>query len=78
LKSVFEIIFSIVAFMRYWAGMHSKDTQRMISMGVNLMVNTTMKLMRRRGDIVIPLTIREVESEDDDGETSEDKMEREP
>lgn len=68
LNNVFEVIFSAVAFMRYWAGMHSEDTQRMISMGVNLMVNTAMKLMRRRGDASVPLTIREVESEDDEME----------
>jgi membrane protein implicated in regulation of membrane protease activity len=33
LKSVFKIIFSVVSFMHYWAGMHSEDTQRMISIG---------------------------------------------
>jgi hypothetical protein len=42
------------------------------------MVNTAMKLMRRRGDIAIPLTIREVESDDDDGETLDDEMENDP
>jgi hypothetical protein len=68
-----EIIFSSIAFMHYWAGMHSEDTQKMISMGVNLMVSTTMNLMRRRGDTAVPLTIWEVESEDDDEEASEDK-----
>jgi hypothetical protein len=41
------------------------------------MVNTAMKLMRRRGDVAIPLTIREVESDDDDGETLDDEMENE-
>jgi hypothetical protein len=48
--------------------MHSEDTQRIISMRVNLMMNTAMKLMRRRGDASVPLTIREVESEDDEME----------
>jgi hypothetical protein len=32
----------------------------------------------KEGRHCYPLTIREVESEDDDGETSEDKMESEP
>jgi hypothetical protein len=49
--------------------MHSEDTQRMISMDVNLIVNTTVKLMRRRRDAAVPMMIREVESEDEDGET---------
>jgi hypothetical protein len=56
--------------------MHSEETQKMISMGVNLMVNTTMKLMRR-GDAVVPLMIREVESNTDDEEILEDRVESE-
>jgi hypothetical protein len=54
LKNIFEVIFSVFALMHYWVGMHSEETQKMISMAVNLMVNTTMKLMRRRGDTTVP------------------------
>jgi hypothetical protein len=44
--------------------MQSEDTQRMISMGVNLMVNTAMKLMRERSNSAVPLTSRDVAQEE--------------
>jgi hypothetical protein len=76
LKNIFEVIFSAFALMRYWAGLHLEETQKMISMGVNLMVNTAMKLMRR-GNTVVPLTTREMESNAYDEEISEDGVESE-
>jgi hypothetical protein len=66
MRNVFEATFSVVSFMRYWAGMQLEDTQRMISMGVNLMVNTAMKLMRGRSNSAVPLTIRDVAQEEDE------------
>jgi hypothetical protein len=66
LRNVFEATFSVVSFMRYWTGMQSEDTQRMISMGVNLMVNTAMKLMHGRSNSAVPLTIRDVAQEEDE------------
>jgi hypothetical protein len=54
--------------MRYWTGMQLEDTQMMILMGVNLMVNTAMKLMRGRSNMTVPLTIRDVAQEEADGE----------
>jgi hypothetical protein len=58
--------------------MHSEETQRMILMGVNLMVSTSMNLTRRRSDVDVPLIIKEVESEDEDGEEAVDEMDSEP
>jgi hypothetical protein len=46
----------------------------MISMGVNLMVNTAMKLMRGRSNSAVPLTIRDVAQEE--GEEVENPMVR--
>jgi hypothetical protein len=74
LRNIFEATFSVVSFMRYWAGMQSEETQRMISMGVNLMVNTAMKLMRGRSNSAVPLTIRDVAQEE--GEEVENPMVR--
>jgi hypothetical protein len=54
--------------MCYWTGMQLEDTQMMILMGVNLMVNTAMKLMRGRSNMTVPLTIRDVAQEEADGE----------
>jgi hypothetical protein len=64
--------------MHYWTDMHSEETQRMILMGVNLMVSTSMNLTRRRSDVAVPLIIKEVESEDEDGEEAVDEMDSEP
>jgi hypothetical protein len=48
--------------------MQSEDTQKMISMDVNLMVSTAMKLMCKRSESAVPLTTRGVDQEDDDDE----------
>jgi hypothetical protein len=59
--------------------MQSEDTQKMISMGVNLMVSTAMKLMCKRSDSAVPLTIRGMDQEDDDDEeNSVVRMEEDP
>jgi hypothetical protein len=59
--------------------MQSEDTQKMISMGVNLMVSTVMKLMCKRSDSAVPLTIRGMDQEDDDDEeNSVVRMEEDP
>jgi hypothetical protein len=68
LKTVFEIILCYCFYTllsRYAFGGYAE----MISMDVNLIVNMTVKLMRRRRDAAVPMMIREVESEDEDGET---------
>jgi hypothetical protein len=44
---VCEIIFYAIALMRYWSGLHPEETQRMIDVGVNLMMKTAMHLVKR-------------------------------
>jgi hypothetical protein len=51
----------------------------MILMGVNLMVNTAMKLMRGRSNSTVPLTIRDVaQEEDEEVENPVVRMEEDP
>jgi hypothetical protein len=57
IQSVCEIIFYAMALMWYWAGLHPKETQRMIDIGVNLMMKTSMRLVRRRIDAPTTLMI---------------------
>jgi hypothetical protein len=78
-RNVLEVTFSAITFMRYWVGMQLEDTQKMISLGINLMVSMIMKVMRRRSDSTVPLTIRGMDQEDDEEEeNSVVRMEEEP
>jgi hypothetical protein len=49
-------LFYAIALMRCWAGLHPEETQRMIDVGVNLMMKTAMCLVRRR--IATPISLR--------------------
>jgi hypothetical protein len=48
LWNVGEILFYAIALMRYWVGLQPEETQRMIDVGVNLMMKTAMRFVRRR------------------------------
>jgi hypothetical protein len=72
LRNVGEILFYAIALMRHWAGLHLEETQRMIDVGVNLMMRTTMHLVRRRTATPTSLRIRDVaEDDEDDGNRSD-------
>jgi hypothetical protein len=59
--------FSACAFMKYWSGLYSVDTQKMIKEGVDLMLKTANKLVGRKGRAsnVLLLKDKEAASEDE-------------
>jgi hypothetical protein len=57
IKIVCEIIFFAIALMHYWSGLHREETQRMIDIGVNLMMKTAMRLVIRRTGRTIPMVV---------------------
>jgi hypothetical protein len=69
-----EILFYAIALMRYWAGLHPEETQRMIDVGVNLMMKTAMRLVRRRTATPTSLRIQDV-AEDEEGDENKSDAE---
>jgi hypothetical protein len=66
IKNVCEVLFFVIAIMRYWAGLHPQVTQRMINIGINLVMKTVMRLMMRWTDVATILMIRDVADEDEE------------
>jgi hypothetical protein len=48
LANPINIIFFACAFIRYWAGLYSQETQRLIKDGVEVMMTTALKLIRKQ------------------------------
>jgi hypothetical protein len=67
-------LFYAIALMRYWAGLHPEETQRMIDVGVNLMMKTAMRLVRRRTATPTSLRIQDV-AEDEEGDENKSDAE---
>jgi hypothetical protein len=45
-----ENLYNACAFMCYWSGIHPEGTQKVISDGVDLMLQTAIKLLEKQGD----------------------------
>jgi hypothetical protein len=71
IRNVSEILFYAIALMRYWTGLHPEETQRMIDVGVNQMMKTAMRLVRRTATPT-SLRIRDVADDEGDEENNSD------
>jgi hypothetical protein len=49
-KSPSEPLFFACSFLCYWAGLQPEETQKLINSGVDLMVRTTIKLLRKKNE----------------------------
>jgi hypothetical protein len=55
--------------MRYWAGLYPEETQRAITNNVNLMVLTTLRILKRQCGSP---TLRIIEAEEEDDQAGGD------
>jgi hypothetical protein len=69
-KNPDEILYTTCAFMHYWAGLYSEDTWKVIKEGVELMLQTTVKLlgkMARWAGHVLAIEDKRAPTDDEDG-----------
>jgi hypothetical protein len=47
IKNASEVFYSVCLFLRYWAGLHSGDAQQVIQVGVEIMMQTVIKIFKK-------------------------------
>jgi hypothetical protein len=74
-----DIMFFVCSFIRYWAGLYSKEMQVVIRSGVEMMMRTAFKILGGRARLSVLLRIAEgpavpqtTSGEDDDAQEAEE------
>jgi hypothetical protein len=61
-----EIIFSACAFMRYWVGLYPEKARKLINVGVDVMMHTTLKLLGKQEAVRRRPTLKGTKPEEND------------
>jgi hypothetical protein len=59
-------LFYACALLQYWACLYPEDTQKMIAIGVELMMKTALRLLGKNGGGAQVLALKDAEDDKDD------------